>query len=65
VALSRPIGLNAFKLTLIFITVAVPLSLTFMGEPLQDRLWISLIWTSVIGLGFRFGRKMRDNFNPP
>ncbi len=60
-ALFYRIDLNLFKLFLIFISVAVPLSISFVREPLQDRLLISLVWTSVIGLGFRFGRKMKQN----
>ena len=58
-ALFHHFDLNLFKLILIFITAAIPLSLSFLGEPLQDRLFISLVWTSVIGIGFRFGRKLK------
>ena len=57
-ALFRRVDLNLFKLILIFILTAIPLSLSFFKQPLQDRLLISLVWTSVLGFGFRFGRKI-------
>ncbi len=52
---------NFLKWVLIFIVVAVPLSFSFVNAPLQTRLFISVVWTSVIGIGFRFGRKIRQN----
>ncbi|GEM_PF-1400237 len=50
--------LNMVKLAVIFIVMAVSLSLSFKSETLQNRLIISFVWTSVMGTGFRFGRKM-------
>ena len=57
-ALFRRFDLNLFKLLLILIVMAVALSLSFIQEPIQDRLIISLVWTSLIANGFRFGKKL-------
>ena len=59
-ALLRQIDFNFVKLALIFVAVSIPLSLAFINQPVQDRLFMSLIWTSVIGVGFRFGKKVRQ-----
>ena len=63
-ALFRQMDLNFAKLALIFIVVSISLSVTFIAEPFWDRLFMSLIWTSLIGIGFRFGRKMRQKPSP-
>ena len=60
-ALFRKIDLNLFKLILIFIVVWIPLLFIFIHQPIQDRLYISVIWTSVIGVGFQFGKKIMKN----
>lgn len=60
-AILNQIHLNFWKLFLIFIAVAIPLSLFFLKEPLEDRIFISLIWTSAIGIGYRFGKKIQKN----
>jgi len=50
--------LNFLKILLIFIVIATPLVFAFKAQPFQDRLLISAVWTSVIIIGFRFGKKM-------
>ena len=60
-ALLHRFGLNLFKLLIIFTLVATALSFSLTRKPLQDRLLISVIWTSVIVTGFRFGRKIRQS----
>ena len=57
-AVFRKLDLNFVKLVLIFISVAVPLSFSFYSEPLLHRILISLVWTSLLAFGFRFGRKI-------
>ena len=52
--------MNLARLILIFMAVAIPLSAIFIREPLGERLFISLVWTSSIAMGFRFGRKIRS-----
>lgn len=59
-ALFRHFDLTLFKLVLIFIAVAIPLSFSLLKEPLRDRLLVSAVWTSAIGIGYRFGRKMNQ-----
>ncbi len=58
-ALFREIDLNFQKLILIFVVIAGVLSFVFIREPVRNRLLISLIWTSVILVGFRFGKRIR------
>ncbi len=60
-ALFRHFDLNLFKLIIIFTAIATPLSLSFLSEPVQNRLFISAIWTSVLVIGFRFGVKIKQN----
>ncbi len=57
-AFFRQFDLNLLKILFIFIAIATPLAFAFRTQPLQDRLLISGVWTSVIIIGFRFGRKM-------
>ncbi len=52
--------LSLFKLILIFAAVAIPLSFSFVAESVQNRLFISMIWTSIISFGFRFGKKIKQ-----
>jgi len=60
-ALLRQFDLSLLILPVLFILIAVSLSFSFIGEPFQDRLIISLVWTSVIAIGFRFGKKIRGS----
>ncbi len=46
------------KIGIIFVIVAVSLSLSMRSEPLLNRLMISLIWRSVLGNGLRFRKKI-------
>ncbi len=50
--------LTIAKLGVIFIVVAVFLSLSYAREPFHKRLLICLIWTSLLSLGYRFGHKV-------
>ena len=53
------VNMNLLKLALIFVAVAVPLSFSLIHESLPSRLFVTLIWTSVIVVGFRFGKKIK------
>lgn len=57
-ALLTRLDLNLLRLGVIFLCVAVPLSLIFVHRPLVDRLCISAVWVSALSIGFRFGRKI-------
>ncbi len=54
----RALDLNFPKWIFIFIVIAGVLSFVVVREPVKDRLLISAIWTSVMLVGFRFGRKI-------
>ena len=57
-ALFNRLDLNFLKLSGIFLCVAIPLSLLFIHRPLEDRLFISVVWVSALSIGFRFGKKI-------
>jgi len=57
-ALSGRITFNLVKLGFIFSIIALFLSISYKTESLQTRLLISLLWTFILGYGFRFGRKI-------
>ncbi len=58
-ALFQEINLNFLKLILIFVAIAIPLSLIFMRVSVQNRLIVSVVWTSLIWIGFHFGKKIQ------
>ena len=57
-AVNKNNNMSLLKLSIIFVIIAIFLSLPFHHESLHSRLLISLIWTSILGNGFRFGRKV-------
>ncbi len=57
-AVNKTNHMSLIKLSIIFVIIAIFLSLPFNHESLQNRIIISLIWTSILGNGFRFGRKI-------
>lgn len=50
--------LRLLKLLLVFVVIAGLLSLIFIRESLQNRILISVVWTSLIGIGFRVGKRV-------
>ena len=55
--------LRPFELILLFVLIAIALNLSFRSENLDSRLIIAGVWTSVLWIGFRFGRKIIKHNN--
>lgn len=58
-ALFNHFKFNFSKFIFIFLVVIATLSIVFIQKPVLDRLFISLIWSSLIGIGYRFGMKLK------
>ena len=50
--------LKYIELMIIFCLIAIALNFSFKSEPLQTRLIIAIIWTSILWIGFRVGKKL-------
>ncbi len=46
------------QLILIFLVMAIFYSALFRAGSVYDRIEVSLIWTSLLAMGYRFGRKI-------
>ena len=53
--------LEPANLVMFYLMVVVISAVRWGRGPLHERLLLSLLWTSVIAAGFRFGRKIRKN----